>query len=383
MENIVVSLTSYPKRIHMVYKVIESLWRQSIQADEILLYLSLDEFPQKENNLPSILAEMVGRNRFNIVWVEDNLKSHKKYYYALQWRADSIVITVDDDVIYSESLISDLLSYHNKFPQAVLARRVRVILKEGEQLAAYKYWDDRCSEKYLKSPRKDICAIGIGGVLYPPRCAKESWFEKQIIKSDFENQDDLWLKYQEIITGISVVYVKSSINDQYLEEAKETALWKENIYENDISIKKIFNLLKKSNENAYREWIACVKDKDCYILEKKSYYAKYFDEKLNSMGGMPIYIFGAGKKADIILNILDNFNMMHRINGILVSQKSGNPVRLKTLEITQIDELDRDKEFAVIYGIGSTYKKEVDNILNNYKCICYDLDIDGIAWCYQ
>lgn len=367
----------------MVHKVIESLWKQTISADEIILYLSLDEFPQREGDIPPVLNKMIGKKGFHIVWVEDNLKSHKKYYYVLQEKINSIVITVDDDVIYSESLISDLISCHSKFPGAVLARRVRVMLREGDQLAEYKYWDGSCLEKYLECTRMDLCAIGIGGVLYPPGCATESWFEKQIIKSEFVNQDDLWLKYHEIADDIPVVCVRTGISDQYLEEARDTALWKENQYENDTKINRLFYLLKKNNDDVYRKWFFNIIEKDDYILEKKSCYAKYIAQKIDTMGMVPVYIFGAGKRAKNIITILDDLNMLHKLEGILVSHISDNPIRIKTLEIKQIDELDRNKEFAVIYGIGASYKKEINDILSDYNCKGYDLDIDGIVWCYQ
>lgn len=382
MKNVVISLTSYPKRIHMVHKVIESLWKQAVCANEILLYLSLNEFPQMEEDIPPVLKGMIGKNGFDIVWVEDNLKSHKKYYYALQQKKNSVVITVDDDVIYSESLIRDLLSVHSIFPQAVLARRGRIILREGDQLAEYQYWDGRCSQEYMESPRMDLCAIGIGGILYPPGCATENWFEKQVIKSEFENQDDLWLKYHEILDHIPVVYVRSQVKDQYLEEARDTSLWKKNQYENDIKIKRLFNLLKKEYDDVYREWFFSLIEKDDYILEKKTCYSKCIEEKIDAMGTVPIYIFGAGKRAEMIINILDDFNILYRLEGILVSHKSGNPNRLKTLEIKQLDELDKSKEFAVIYGVGPAYKKEIDATLNDYNCKSYDLDIDTISWCY-
>lgn len=44
---VIISLTSYPPRIKGVHKVIESLYRQTVLADEIILYLSNEEFRVK------------------------------------------------------------------------------------------------------------------------------------------------------------------------------------------------------------------------------------------------------------------------------------------------------------------------------------------------
>ena len=40
---IIVSFTSYPPRIKSVHRVVESLYRQTVKADEIILYLSLED----------------------------------------------------------------------------------------------------------------------------------------------------------------------------------------------------------------------------------------------------------------------------------------------------------------------------------------------------
>ena len=66
MKNVVISFTSYPARINMVNRVIESLFRQREQVDEIILWLSIEEFPEKYNNLPENLTNLIGKNGFHI-----------------------------------------------------------------------------------------------------------------------------------------------------------------------------------------------------------------------------------------------------------------------------------------------------------------------------
>ena len=83
-QKIRISFTSYPGRIYSVVKVVESLWLQTMKADDIVLWLSEEEFPNKDKDLPEQLRNMLGQNGFRVEWVSDNLKSHKKYYYALQ-----------------------------------------------------------------------------------------------------------------------------------------------------------------------------------------------------------------------------------------------------------------------------------------------------------
>ena len=351
MQKIVVALTSYPKRINIVEKVIESLCRQIMHADEIILYLCENEFPQKVKELPSELVRMIGRNGFKIEWVEENLKPHKKYFYALQNKRNDIVITVDDDVIYSETLISDLISSYKKFPMSVSARTARIMLRDSEDTVEYKEWDI-CPDYYANMPRMDLCAIGYAGILYPPLCAEKGWFDKDKIKKLAECQDDLWLKYNEIISKIPVVYAKPVQKDILIEEAELTALCIENMNGsgNDDSIKKLSIWMKENH------------------IEK-------ITNLLNELGSMKIYLYGAGKRARRILETLEHYGLLGRIRAIIVSDNRKNPKKLGTLEVKQLNEIDNSEEFGVIYGVGSNYKSEIEHILKDYNCVCLDLDI--------
>ena len=56
-ENIIVSLTSYPKRIGTVWLTIETLLRQSVKPDEIILWLAQEQF-KSIDVLPRELIEL-------------------------------------------------------------------------------------------------------------------------------------------------------------------------------------------------------------------------------------------------------------------------------------------------------------------------------------
>ena len=57
---LIVSLTSFPARIHLVHYAIYSLLRQSLKPNRIVLWLGEDKFPDKENDLP---ARICGRRQ--------------------------------------------------------------------------------------------------------------------------------------------------------------------------------------------------------------------------------------------------------------------------------------------------------------------------------
>ena len=85
MNKIVVSLTTYNKRIHSINKVIESINKQSVKPDVIVLYLYSKE-------LESIKFEINKQDNLVVKFVDENLKGHKKYFYAFQEYKDDIVI---------------------------------------------------------------------------------------------------------------------------------------------------------------------------------------------------------------------------------------------------------------------------------------------------
>ena len=163
MEKVIVSFTSYPERICTVNRVLDSIIEQTIQPDKIILYLSKTEF-QNNGDIPDF--DIYKKNGFEIHWYEENLKSHKKWFYAFKEYPEDLIITIDDDILYQDTMLETLLKYHERFPEYVIARNAKIITcdKEGEP-APYENWCCWCNE-YIGVPRMDLMAIGNGGVLY-------------------------------------------------------------------------------------------------------------------------------------------------------------------------------------------------------------------------
>ena len=49
-----------------------------------------------------------------IEFKDEDLRSHKKYYYTIKEYPDDIMITVDDDIFYRSDMIAKLMAYHKK-----------------------------------------------------------------------------------------------------------------------------------------------------------------------------------------------------------------------------------------------------------------------------
>lgn len=71
-----VSFTSWPPRIGDCAQVARSLLRQTRQPEQVLLYLSREEFPGGKAELPADLVALTEDPKFAIRWCEGNLKVH-------------------------------------------------------------------------------------------------------------------------------------------------------------------------------------------------------------------------------------------------------------------------------------------------------------------
>lgn len=201
--HIIVSLTTFPLRIGKVWMVVDSMFHQQMPPDKVCLYLAKEEFPEGKTSLPKRLLgyEKLG---LEIIFVDDNLKPHNKYFYALQEFKDSYVITIDDDMYYHNNLIINLWETHLKNPDCVCANKSDVItFDEKGNFMPYEKWE---TPLYEIKPSLLNIAMGYEGVLYPTKLFEHAdvMFNTDLIKRLSPKADDLWLKALQLYYGISV-----------------------------------------------------------------------------------------------------------------------------------------------------------------------------------
>ena len=117
-KKIIVSLTSWPKRICNVLAVIESLLNQDIEPDIIQINLSEDEFKNKEFDLPNDLQLFIKDNqKIHIEWVKGNDGVFKKIIPTLKkhYGENYYLLSVDDDWIYRHDYIKMMIEFIEKF----------------------------------------------------------------------------------------------------------------------------------------------------------------------------------------------------------------------------------------------------------------------------
>lgn len=200
-ELIIVSFTSFPARINRIWIIVESILRQKRKPNMLILWLSSEQFSDI-SLLPKRLLQLQNRG-LSIRLCSDDLKSHKKYFYAMQEFPNDIVITIDDDVIYNSDLLLNLVEVNNKYPSAICCNHAsRIVIKNGE-IAPYLSWDNKVTEE---KPNSEVMPIGVGAVLYPPYSLDNDVFNIDIFKKYCFQADDIWLNIMARLKGTLVVY---------------------------------------------------------------------------------------------------------------------------------------------------------------------------------
>lgn len=185
---VVVSLTSYGDRIQYLPAVINSLYRQTVQPQKIVVCLDVRD----KNRLTPELIGYLSDPHIDLIWADEpcgDLKPHKKYYYAMMKYRGYAVITVDDDSVYTPDLVESLTDAYMKNPSRVYARRVHLIRysADGKPLP-YKNWGYDYTK--ARNAASQLIATGCGGILYPPDALNISPDDLPSIM-EYVNADDI------------------------------------------------------------------------------------------------------------------------------------------------------------------------------------------------
>ena len=103
---VIASLTTYPPRISKSWMAIETLLRQSVKPEKLLLVLNLEEFPSRK--LPRKIEDQTRRG-LEILWVERNGRSHDKLLPVRAAFPGSTIVTFDDDKFFPRNLLEKLI----------------------------------------------------------------------------------------------------------------------------------------------------------------------------------------------------------------------------------------------------------------------------------
>ena len=294
---IIISFTSYPKRFNLLTTLSKSLKNQTFKIKNIFFFLSKEE---KNNYTLNI-------NDFTIITVKENIRPHKKYYYAMQLFREYAIITIDDDVFYSpesfESLFNSYLEYHN----VISGRRSHYITyrNNGE---FKKYYEWEFEQQYITGPDFNIFLTGNGGILYPPDILNINKNDLYLIYETLTT-DNITLKYFSNRKGIPCRWVRNNnINgiSGLMPETEAISLFYANMkFYNDINIRKFNSIYHTNLKNL------CVPYKNIETGLTVYLFKIYNVNNLRDKTQFNIYAFSyCNVKKSMIFNIyFDNVNV--------------------------------------------------------------------------
>ena len=119
-EDIVISLTSWTKRIGTAYKTIDSLLKWCGYC-HIVLVLAEEEFPNKEADLPDSIKNYLDNDKIELLWVDKNYITYKKTFFTAIKYPTAIIVSADDDKVYTEDFVSELYGAWKTNKKAVVS----------------------------------------------------------------------------------------------------------------------------------------------------------------------------------------------------------------------------------------------------------------------
>lgn len=155
----IVSITSIPSRCKSLRLCIETLLLQTLRPKRILLILGPD---WDGYNVPdfSMLSPLIDVRR-----VDEDLGSHKNYFYALKEYQGTKIMTVDDDFLFDKNFCRDMMDVAEQFPQSIVVLYGQLCQFKSGKAAPRSDWSwylggDESSPSHSVMP-------GTGYCLYP------------------------------------------------------------------------------------------------------------------------------------------------------------------------------------------------------------------------
>ena len=220
-----ISLTSIFKNQYILLKTLKSIIVQTRKPEKIFLYLSeepyiLDDGFKDKKITNQDLLKFINDNPIIVIkWVK-NEGPYRKLLPLLKdkWEEDCIIITIDDDTIYTNDLINNLVNDYYKQKCIICYRGFTLEFDKIENI-------DYKKRKKLVNNSLYNFATGKGGILYKPEFfhkTKNLIFNDKIYLNTCDKQDDIWFYLVRILNNIKC-YV--GLKKWHTKDISSNGLW--------------------------------------------------------------------------------------------------------------------------------------------------------------
>ncbi|MHA7277746.1 hypothetical protein ACX80O_14670 [Arthrobacter sp. Hz1] len=194
---IVVSITTYGRRIDAAAMAIESIARGSSKPSRIILWL---DDPEIHASRPPALRRLEARGLE--ILLTDNLGPHTKYFPYVQSTQDHRfpLVTADDDIMYPVHWLRRLQLAYLDHPTSINCHWASRIMFADGNVRSYHTWPN-CSD--TRADFSNI-ALGVSGVIYPPAMLRELAGRGTAFLELSPTADDIWLHWVALRAGYPV-----------------------------------------------------------------------------------------------------------------------------------------------------------------------------------
>ena len=385
-EKIVVTFTSWSKRIHLCKTCVENILNQTVKPDLIYLNLSIEEFPNKEKDLPKDLVKLSNKEKsFIINWVDGpNTKTFKKVFPILKYLNDEdLIFWTDEDLILPkntlESRIEDFKIYKQPISGISKNKPLSIIYKSGfneifglnriggstacsmAQVKMLKGFNYIKSDNIIKLFNDDIIYATLcylNGYNFCPCSDCSVWRSRELDTKNFVKfiQDD--------------VALSKSVNNNYSQNSIKTLKEVKLILEknkNEIISNNVFKLSRyfsfiKPNIIIYS---CCLNNKD----HKSFPQIKFYDNNLT-------YIMYTDDNTLNNNDIVDGWKIIKPNSKFKIVQDINKDIKWHPFEISKNGNYDismyMDSKVDVLINPNEIVLDIIDNIKFGFTCSIYD-----------
>jgi len=201
---LIVSLTTIPERIGMVALCLDSLLRQSLRPDQLILWLSESHENGRpvinQASLPADLLRLIPRG-LDIRWCKD-IRSFRKIVPTLQAHPKALIVTADDDIFYPRHWLKALYEAYQAEPQYVHCHRAHLMQYDADGMTL-PYWQWQFLAEGHVQPSFDLFPTSGGGALYAPGHLHQDVLNEGVFMALCPKADDVWLKAMSLLARVA------------------------------------------------------------------------------------------------------------------------------------------------------------------------------------
>lgn len=214
---IIVSLTSIPSRVGFLQSVIDSIRAQTVQPENIELYLPR---VYKKRSL-GLIDQNISFDHCEVIFTDIDYGPATKLLPAVARHRDTdlAIVYCDDDRIYDELWLERIWRASQEHPNSAIAesgmrlkvddfriwRRTHSVRYSIGRLCSLGLWNPRRSIRQSYRGTLDV-AEGFGGVLVKPRFFSDKLYD---VPDDLAMVDDFWISGMLLSSGVKIVQTES------------------------------------------------------------------------------------------------------------------------------------------------------------------------------